>query len=282
MQQLLQAEDWQRIVMTALAEDIGHGDITSQSVITDYVETSMQCVARETMVVCGASLIGLVFHAIAPDVEYEWFVDDGTAIESGQIIASVSGNAQTILAGERVALNLLQRMCGIATQTANYVRAVEGTQAIILDTRKTMPGLRALDKYAVKAGGGQNHRMRLDDAILIKDNHIAIVGSVTEAVKRAKANAPATMRIEVECDTLDQVKDAVLAGADMLLLDNMDSATLREAVAIAKGKAECEASGNVTLETVRSIAETGVHYISIGRLTHSVRNVDIGLDRVGE
>ena len=196
------------------------------------------------------------------------------------MVASVNGSARSILAAERVALNLLQRMCGIATETAKYVEAVKETHCKILDTRKTMPGLRALDKYAVLCGGGQNHRMRLDDAVLIKDNHIAIVGSLREAVLAAKAGVPTTMQIEVECDTLEQVSEALEAGAQMLLLDNMSLDDLREAVTLAKGKARCEASGGVTLKTVTAIAETGVDYISVGALTHSVRAADIGLDTV--
>ncbi len=272
-------EDVQRIILTALGEDIGHGDITTAAIIPPEAEGRFQLTAREPMVVCGLPLIMHVFYAVDPSIDFNQRLDDGAQAQAGDELASVLGPAGSILTAERVALNLLQRMCGVATETAHYVQAVAGTGAIILDTRKTMPGLRALDKYAVRVGGGHNHRMRLDDAILIKDNHIAIAGSVSEALARAKAQAPATLTIEVECDTLDQVREALSAGAQRLLLDNMDNSTLREAVALAKGKnATCEASGNVSLQSVRAIAETGVDYISVGRLTHSVRNMDIGLD----
>lgn len=273
-------EEVQRIIVTALQEDVGHGDVTSNAIIPESAETTLQFVAREPMVAAGLQVAGLVFEAIDPGIDYMARLDDGQHAEAGAVLASVMGSARGILAGERVALNLMQRMCGIATETAHYVEAVKETSCRILDTRKTMPGLRALDKYAVRCGGGHNHRMRLDDAVLIKDNHIAIVGSLREAVLAAKANAPATMRIEVECDTLVQVAEALEAGADMLLLDNMSLDALREAVTLAKGKARCEASGNMTRERVAAVADTGVDFISVGRLTHSVRNVDIGLDSV--
>lgn len=275
-------EDIQRIVLTALAEDIGHGDITSNAIIPEHTETTMRFVAREPLAVAGLEIISQVFLAIDPIIDFDPRTADGSKVETGGVLASVFGSARSILAAERVALNLLQRMCGIATETARYVEVIAGTQAKILDTRKTVPGLRALDKYAVRCGGGFNHRMRLDDAILIKDNHIAIVGTIGEAVKLARQNSPATARLEAECDRLDQVHEALAAGADILLLDNMDNDTMKQAVALAKGKALCEASGNVTLETVRAIAETGVDFISVGRLTHSVRAVDIGLDSVAE
>lgn len=273
-------QEVQRIIVMALAEDIGHGDVTSNSTIPETLETTLQFVPREPLVVAGIEVIGSVFEAMDVQVDYRPRVLDGQAIEAGQVMASVMGNARALLAGERVALNLLARMCGVATETARYVKAVEGTGAVILDTRKTMPCLRELDKFAVRCGGGKNHRMRLDDAVLIKDNHIAAVGGVADAVMRAKAANPATMQIEVECDTLDQVREALAAGADMLLLDNMSLDDLRASVALAKGTARCEASGNMTLDRVRDVALTGVDFISVGRITHSVRNVDIGLDAV--
>ncbi len=275
------SDEVRRIILTALAEDIGHGDVTSNSTIPESLEFTLQFVAREPLVVSGIDVIGGVFEALDGQVDYQPRVLDGHAVDAGQVMASVLGNARSILAGERVALNLLQRMCGIATESARYVKAIHGTGAVILDTRKTMPGLRELDKFAVRCGGGKNHRMRLDDAVLIKDNHIAAVGSVAGAVARAKASNPATMQIEVECDTLAQVQEALDAGADMLLLDNMSLDDLCAAVALAKGKARCEASGNMTIERVRDVALTGVDFISVGRITHSVRNVDIGLDAVG-
>jgi nicotinate-nucleotide pyrophosphorylase (carboxylating) len=274
-------DEVRRIILNALAEDIGHGDVTSNSTIPESLETTLQFIPREPLVVAGIEVIGSVFETLDSQVDYQPRVLDGQAIEAGQVMASVMGNARALLAGERVALNLLARMCGIATETARYVKAIEGTGAVILDTRKTMPCLRELDKFAVRCGGGKNHRMRLDDAVLIKDNHIAAVGSVAQAVARAKAANPATMQIEVECDTLTQVREALEAGADMLLLDNMSLDDLRGSVTLAKGKARCEASGNMTLDSVRDVALTGVDFISVGRITHSVRNVDIGLDAVG-
>lgn len=271
-------EEIQRIVVTALQEDIGHGDVTSQAVFDHAAEATLQFVPREPLVLAGLDIAGFVFETVDASIDYMARRQDGESAEAGEVIASVMGPAASVLAAERVALNLLQRLCGIATQTARYVEAVKDTSCQILDTRKTMPGLRVLDKYAVRCGGGHNHRMRLDDAILIKDNHIAIVGSVGEAVRRAKASAPATMQVEVECDTLDQVREALEAGADMLLLDNMPLNRLKEAVILAKGKARTEASGNITLEQAGAVADTGVHFISVGSLTHSVRAADIGLD----
>ncbi len=274
------AEELQRIVFMALSEDIGHGDITSEAIIPEHTEVTMKLVAREPLTVAGMEVVQLVFASVDPLIDCDIRVQDGQTLAAGAEMASLFGSARGILAGERVALNLLQRMCGVATQTAAFVRAVEGTNATILDTRKTMPGLRALDKYAVRCGGGHNHRQRLDDGILIKDNHIAIVGSIGEAVARAKRNSPATSRVEVECERITQVEEALAAGADMLLLDNMEIAALQRAVALAKGRALCEASGNMTLETVRAVAETGVDFVSVGRLTHSVKASDIGLDSV--
>lgn len=273
-------EELQRIVVTALQEDIGHGDITSAALIPEHKEITLHYVTREPIVVAGIEVAGLVMEAVDPSVDFMARVENGERAEAGAVLASVMGNARSLLAAERVSLNLLQRMCGIATETAHYVEAVKDSHTKILDTRKTMPGLRVLDKYAVRCGGGHNHRMRLDDAVLIKDNHIAVVGSLKEAVASAKANTPATVRVEVECDTLEQVREAIEAGADMLLLDNMELDVMREAVLLAKGKAQCEASGNMVLKRVGEVADTGVDFISVGRLTHSVRNVDIGLDSV--
>ncbi|MCI5049719.1 MAG: carboxylating nicotinate-nucleotide diphosphorylase [Rickettsiales bacterium] len=275
---LLNPEDIRRIILTALTEDVGHGDITSKAIIQEYTETVMHLVAREPMVVCGTDVMAEVFCTVDPNCDVQVRIDEGARVEAGAVIASIMGEATAILTAERVALNLMQRMCGIATETAKYVKAVEGTSATILDTRKTMPGLRELDKYAVRVGGGSNHRMRLDDAVLIKDNHIAIAGSVAEALRRVSASVPATTKVEVECDRLEQVKDALEHGARMILLDNMSLDELSQAVKLSAGKAKLEASGGVTLETVRAIAETGVDFISVGRITHSVRNLDIGLD----
>jgi nicotinate-nucleotide pyrophosphorylase (carboxylating) len=267
------------ILMAALQEDIGPGDLTSAATIAPEATARFAFVARHPMVVSGQVVLPLLFGLVDPRIEIELLVEDGEEVEAGAILTIVEGPARALLAGERTALNFLQRMSGIATLTARYVDAVEGTGARITDTRKTAPGLRLLDKYAVSCGGGQNHRIGLYDGVLIKDNHLAICGSVTLAVERARAETPLLTKIEVECDTLAQVREAIAAGADMVLLDNMELAELREAIALARaGHVMTEASGGVSLETVRAIAETGADYISIGRLTHSVEAADIGLD----
>jgi nicotinate-nucleotide pyrophosphorylase (carboxylating) len=267
-----------RLIQTALAEDIGSGDVTSNATIPEAAEAEMQLVAREPLVLAGIALAGRVFGAVYASLDYLPQAEDGSQMQAGQVLASISGNARSLLAAERTALNLLQRMCGIASETAKYVEAVRETHCQILDTRKTAPGLRAIDKYAVKCGGGKNHRIGLYDMVLIKDNHIAVAGSVTQAVLTAKEHAPQGMRIEVECDTLAQVAEALDAGAEMLLLDNMSLEQMGEAAVMAKGKATCEASGNMSLARVAKVAATGVDYISVGALTHSVRAADIGLD----
>ena len=267
-------EDTQRLLRIALAEDIGNGDVTSERVIDAAAEAAMQFTARHQLVCAGLPMLQLVFPE---QVEIKLIAQDGDVLEAGAPMAMVRGNARAILAAERVALNLLQRMCGVASLTRRYVDAVAGTGVRILDTRKTMPGLRMADKYAVRCGGGHNHRLRLDDAILIKDNHIALVGSISEAMKRA-TTPDNTLSIEVECDTLEQVEEALKAGANRLLLDNMAPEMLRKAVALTGGKAQLEASGGITLENVRAVAETGVNDISIGALTHSAPAADIGLD----
>lgn len=273
--------DWvavDRIIDAALAEDIGTGDITSQLTVPEDAVRRLSFVNREPLVVCGTQVVERVCLKCDPAIRVTIHVQDGT-MQSGRIsLITVEGNARALLAAERTALNLFQRMCGVATATRSYVEAIAGTKAEILDTRKTMPGLRVLDKYATHTGGARNHRMRLDDGILIKDNHVAFCGNVAKAVTVARAHAPQGMRVEVECDTIAQVHEVLEAGAEALLLDNMPLALLREAVALAKGKATLEASGNVTLDTVRAIAGTGVDFISVGRITHSVPAVDIGLD----
>jgi len=205
-------------------------------------------------------------------------VEDGQLLNAGEVLLEVNGNARAILAAERTALNFLARFCAVATLTRQYVQAVAGTNAIILDTRKTIPGFRMLDKYAVRIGGARNHRMRLDDGILIKDNHIAIYGSIEAAIQQARENAPSLVKIEVECDNLEQVQAAANAQADVILLDNMTYEQMRTAVEMVNGACKLEASGNMSLERVREVAETGVDFISVGRLTHSANNVDIGMD----
>ncbi len=269
-----------RIIAVALAEDIGKGDITAALLVPSTTTARLNFINREPIVMCGGDVVSRVFAQLDPAISSHVHVMDGKRVPTQTPLITVEGPAQAILSGERVALNLLQRMCAVATLTAHYVKAVHGTGVTILDTRKTMPGLRALDKYAVLAGGGRNHRMRLDDGILIKDNHIALCGSVGKALEQAKAGNHDKLPIVIECDTLDLVREALAAGADTIMLDNMDIPTLCEAVQYVAGRATLEASGNVNINNVRQIAETGVDRISVGRLTHSAPNVDIGLDIV--
>jgi nicotinate-nucleotide pyrophosphorylase (carboxylating) len=255
-----------------LAEDVGDGDLTSLAVIDEDATCTARLLVKETGVVCGLEVAGEVFDRLG--VTLEPLAADGDAVEPGPV-AHVEGPARGVLAGERLALNVVGRLSGIATLTRRYVEAVDGTGAVILDTRKTTPGLRAPEKHAVACGGGQNHRLGLYDGILIKDNHLRLAGSLAEAVGRAKESA---VPVEVECDTLAQVREALAAGADSLLLDNMTVPQLREAVELSGGQARLEASGGVTLETVRAIAETGVDFISVGALTHSARALDVSLE----
>ena len=260
------------VIETWLAEDVGSGDLTSLAVIDEDATCEARVLLKEQGVVCGLEEAAEVFAALG--AELEPLVEEGALLEPGPI-AHVDGPARAVLTGERTALNLLGRLSGIATLTRRYVDAVAGTGAEILDTRKTTPGLRALEKHAVACGGGRNHRLGLYDAILIKDNHLRLAGSIVAAVERAKS---AGVPVEVECDTLDQVREALAAGTDRILLDNMTPTDLREAVSLAAGRTPLEASGGVTLDTVRAIAETGVDFISIGALTHSARSLDVSLE----
>ncbi len=265
------------IVRSALLEDLGRaGDLTAQAVIAPDDRFPAVFAARQSGVVAGIDCARLAMTLLG--ARFETLMPDGSAIKPGDVIARVEGPAAAVLAGERVALNLLCHLSGVASQTAAYVAAVAGTGVRIAETRKTMPGLRGLQKHAVKCGGGINHRFGLDDAILIKDNHIAICGGVTTALERARAAAGHLVKIEVEVDSLDQLREALPFGPDVVLLDNFALDDLRQAVALAKGKTVLEASGGVNMTTVRAIAETGVDVISIGALTHSVPNFDIGLD----
>jgi nicotinate-nucleotide pyrophosphorylase (carboxylating) len=268
-----------RIIRYALEEDIGYGDVTSQLLIPKTVQAELAFVNREPMVNCGTQVVARAFTLLDVGIRTELLVREGETVAAGTVLIRVSGPAQTILTGERVALNLYQRMCSVATLTRAYVDAVKGTKAVILDTRKTMPGLRELDKYAVRMGGGTNHRQRLDDGIMIKDNHIAVTGSIRKSLEMARNGNMKNLPIVIECDRLEQVQEAIEGGAHHIMLDNMTLAQLKEAVNWVAGRAKLEASGNVSLDTVRLIAETGVDYISVGKLTHSVRNVDIGLDK---
>lgn len=269
------------VVRAALAEDLGRaGDVTALACVEADARLSVAFAARKAGVVSGLACARLALQTLDPEARFETLVGDGSRIAAGAVLARAEGNARAVLSAERTGLNLLGRMSGVATLTRAYVDAVEGTGARIVDTRKTTPGLRHLEKYAVRCGGGVNHRFGLDDAILIKDNHIAACGGVAEAVRRAKAFAGHLMKVEVEVDGLDQLEDALRHGPDVVMLDNFSLADLRTAVGLAKGRAVLEASGGVTLETVRAIAETGVDVISVGALTHSVMSLDIGLDAI--
>ncbi len=268
----------ERIIAASLAEDIGSGDVTANLLMPGNAVARLAFVNREAMVMCGGRVVQMVFAHVDPEIKTVIKVEEGKTAAAGTALIEVQGNARAILTAERVALNLLQRMSSVATIAARYVEAVRGTKAVILDTRKTMPGLRELDKYAVRTGGATNHRMRLDDGILIKDNHIAVCGSITAAFERAVKGNANKLPIEIECDTLEQVREALAAGAERIMLDNMSLDNMREAVKINGGRIKFEASGNARLENVRAIAETGVDFISVGRLTNSVQNVDIGLD----
>jgi nicotinate-nucleotide pyrophosphorylase (carboxylating) len=266
-----------RIIENALAEDIHTGDITTLSVVKERHEARARLIAKEPLVLAGIEVAARVFHTLDPRILFTPLFRDSEMPGSGDIIAELLGDVSMLLQGERVALNLLQRMCGVATLTARYVDAVNGTGARIVDTRKTAPGLRILDKYAVRAGGGSNHRFGLYDGVLIKENHITAAGGITLAVARARDFIPHTIKIEVETETLAEVAEALACGADIIMLDNMDTASMRAAVQLIAGRALVEASGGVTLETVREIAETGVDIISVGALTHSARAMDISM-----
>ena len=269
------------VVRAALAEDLGRaGDITSQACVDPQSRLRVQFAVRTAGVISGLDCARLAMAAMNPAIRFSAQRRDGDEVEAGEVLAHAEGNARAILAAERTALNLLGRMSGVASLTHAYVRAVEGTGAVIVDTRKTTPGLRLLEKYAVRCGGGVNHRFGLDDAILIKDNHVAASGGVGEALKRAKAAAGHLVKIEVEVDSLDQLDEALEYAPDVVMLDNFSLDHLREAVRRTAGRVRLEASGGVNLETVRAIAETGVDVISVGALTHSAAVLDIGLDTV--
>jgi len=270
--------DLNEFVERVLAEDLGSGgDVTSKATIAEHARFAAEMNARQSIIVAGIDVAAAFFHALDAKVEIEVHAKDGDRVEHGSMLMRLAGNARAMLAAERSALNTLQHLSGIATSTRQYVDAIAGTGTVLLDTRKTIPGLRILEKHAAHMGGAQNHRMRLDDGVLIKDNHAAVCGGVAEAVSRAK-EANTGMQVEVEVDRIDQIEPALEAGADRLLLDNMDPRMLREAVRLVAGRVPLEASGGVTLETIRFLAETGVDFISVGRITQSAPAVDIGLD----
>jgi nicotinate-nucleotide pyrophosphorylase (carboxylating) len=269
---------WRDLVVRSLEEDIGGGDVTSALVISSSQEGCAVIEARQALRVCGLGVARAVFAAVDPTLRFTEEAQDGADVAAGNRLARLEGSLRAILAGERSALNFLGRLCGIATLTQRYVAHVQGTGVEIVDTRKTLPGWRVLDKYAVAVGGGVNHRMGLFDGILLKDNHVAAAGGVSQAVKSACAGAPAHLRVQVEVESLEQAQAAVDAGADFLLLDNRSPAELRLIAQHLRGRATLEASGGVTLENLREVASTGVHRVSIGALTHSAPTCDVALE----
>jgi nicotinate-nucleotide pyrophosphorylase (carboxylating) len=269
--------DLDRIALAALAEDVGRGDVTTEATVAEDATCTARLLLKEAGVVCGLPAVEAVFRALDPDVSFEASAADGDRFSEPTELARISGRTRAVLTGERTALNILGRLSGIATLTSQFVDAIEGTGAEILDTRKTTPGLRALEKYAVRCGGGRNHRFGLDDGILVKDNHLRAAGGVRPSVERLRA-AGTDLPIEVEAETLDDVREALAAGTEQILLDNMPPTLMREAVELVDGRATLEASGGVSLETVHEIAETGVDYVSVGALTHSARSLDVSLE----
>jgi nicotinate-nucleotide pyrophosphorylase (carboxylating) len=266
------------IIETALREDMPKGDITSESIIPSGARSEAYFLAKEDGILAGIDVASKVFTRIDPSVISIERFRDGSRFGRGDKLARMKGPTVALLQGERTALNLLQHLCGVATVTRQYVEAVAGTKTRILDTRKTTPGLRLLDKYAVRTGGGTNHRASLSEMVLIKDNHLRFVGNLAEAVRRARTIVAPGIRIEVEASSLLQVREALAAGADMIMLDNMPLPTMQQAVQLVAGRVPLEASGNMTLDRVRAVAETGVDYISVGALTHSARAIDISMD----
>ncbi|MNS06521.1 putative nicotinate-nucleotide pyrophosphorylase [carboxylating] [compost metagenome] len=266
------------ILEHALREDWAWGDLTSTLIVPPDAQGRAEFLFKQDGVAAGLPVVARIFELVDPELTFTLKAQDGDRLAKGTIAAEATGSARSLLMAERVALNLLQRMSATATLARTYADALEGTRTQLLDTRKTTPGLRLLEKYAVRVGGGRNHRYGLADAIMIKDNHIEIAGSIAEAVRRARAGAPMTTRIEVETESLDMVREALAAGADIIMLDNMTPETMREAVALIDGKALTEASGGITLATIRRVAETGVDFISVGALTHSAGSLDISLD----
>jgi len=275
---LMDPADIAAAVDVALAEDIGQGDLTTRATVPGDAQLKASMVARENMVVAGMPIVEEIVKRLVPNATIKILAPDGTAVSTGDVLVELEGPAEGLLTSERTALNSVQFLSGIATLTNAYVTEISGTKATLLDTRKTVPGLRNLSKYAVRCGGGTNHRIRLDDGILIKDNHIAVAGDIATAVLAAKSHDFGGIKIQAECDTLGQVQQALDAGADALLLDNMPPPVLRQAVALIQGRIPLEASGGVNLNTIRAIAETGVDFISVGAITQRAPAVDIGLD----
>jgi nicotinate-nucleotide pyrophosphorylase (carboxylating) len=273
--------DWERIdhlIDLALEEDLPAGDVTTEAIVRPDLKARGVFLSQEDGVMAGIEVAARVFQKVDPGINFRKNRKDGQEFKKGEILAEVGGPAVSLLQAERTALNFLQRLSGIATFTRAFVREVSGTKAVILDTRKTTPGWRFLEKYAVKMGGGQNHRRNLSEMMLIKDNHIRIAGGITEALKRAKEKASSRIKIEVEATSLEEVKEALAGGADLIMLDNMSLEQIKAAVELVAGRVPLEVSGKVNLQTVRSLAVTGVDYISVGALTHSFKSADISLE----
>ena len=266
----------QEQVRSALIEDVGDGDLTA-ALIPEDARSEATVISRDKAVICGRTWFEHVFALLDDSIRIDWHVDDGDKVEPNQVLCELNGPSRALLTGERTALNFLQTLSGTATLTRKYVDAVAGTGVKVLDTRKTIPGLRQAQKYAVKCGGGTNHRMGLYDGVLIKENHIAAAGSIAEAIAQARLHTPDKIPVEIEVENLTEVHEALDAGADILLLDNMEPKNLREAVALNHGKAKLEASGGVSLETIREIAKTGVDYISVGELTKHLHAIDLSM-----
>ena len=264
-------------IMNALKEDITSEDVTTNAVMPQYRKGTAELICKENGIICGLSVFRRVFELLDDNSHFETSYKDGDFIEKGQLIGTISGDIRALLSGERTALNYLQRMSGVATYTKSLSEELEGSHTKLLDTRKTTPNNRPFEKYAVKVGGGYNHRYNLSDGILIKDNHIGAAGSVAEAVRMAREYAPFVRKVEVEVENLDMLEEALLAGADIIMLDNMDNETMKKAVRIVAGRAETECSGNVTKERLKEIVETGVDYVSCGALTHSAPILDLSL-----
>ncbi len=267
-----------RLIDLAIEEDISTGDISTNAIIPVYTRATAEMKAKAEGVVSGLGVIRAVYERFEKDIVWEPLVQDGDRVKPGDILLRIEASYRCLLCGERLSLNILQRMSGIATETARYVDALEGTRTRLLDTRKTAPGMRILDKMAVKHGGGMNHRMGLYDMVMLKDNHIKIAGGIPNAIAAVKRNQPLSVRLEVETTNLDEVRQALEGGADIIMLDNMDNAAMAEAVRLIDGRAKTEASGNMSLERLRSVAQTGVDYISVGALTHSVKAMDISMN----
>ena len=264
-------------LLDALKEDIGTGDITTECCVPEEAQSRAVFRCKQAGVACGLEVARRVFFLLDPKVQFESKVSEGTKVQVGDVVATISGPSRSILSGERVALNLMQHMSGVATQTARMVERVAGTHAVIVDTRKTTPGMRVLEKYAVRMGGGTNHRFNLADGVLIKDNHIVAAGGITNAVNNARKMVPHTLKIEVETTNFEEIQEALEAGADIIMLDNMSCADMKKAVGLIAGRAKVEASGNMGSRDIREVAEAGVDLISIGALTHSVEALDISL-----